>query len=242
MSQPPPPRVPAVDANRLVCVRCGAVPQLTQAPDVVNRYSWFTWRRGYQTETVRTRSYSVVCGDCGSSELVPAGTPRGREILAQQGIAVTGKLHSRPVSGCAVCFFGLLAVASLVALGEAVWPSKSHDDSSSDDTYQPSATHYAAKQGSPVEAPEPPAPAGNRAKPAPVATAQDNAKSKSEKAVFEFHRQRAMAGEPGSMFRLAQLYLIGSGCNVDTNAAKEWLQKAADQNYPGAKEELQDLP
>ena len=39
-------------------------------------------------------------------------------------------------------------------------------------------------------------------------------------ATFKFHHERALAGDEFSQRRLAQLYLTGTGCEKDTNAAR----------------------
>lgn len=46
-------------------------------------------------------------------------------------------------------------------------------------------------------------------------------------ATFKFHKERAEAGNAGSMQRLAELYQAGIGCEQDTNAAAAWLRAAA---------------
>jgi TPR repeat protein len=63
-----------------------------------------------------------------------------------------------------------------------------------------------------------------------------------EAATFKFHYERAGAGNLGSQFRLGQLYLTGLGCARDTNAARMWLQKAADGGSADAASELRKLP
>jgi len=60
-------------------------------------------------------------------------------------------------------------------------------------------------------------------------------------ATFRFHEDRALAGNAGSQFRLAQLYLEGKGCERDTNQAKMWFRKAADQGNDEAAAELRRL-
>jgi hypothetical protein len=63
-------------------------------------------------------------------------------------------------------------------------------------------------------------------------------KAEGYKAAFEVNRQHALAGDADSQLKLGQLYLAGHGCQMDTNQARIWLQKAADQGNQDAAKEL----
>ncbi len=60
-------------------------------------------------------------------------------------------------------------------------------------------------------------------------------------ATFKFHHEEALAGKPGSMYRLGQLYLTGTGCEANTNTARIWLEKAAALGNEDAQQELEKL-
>ncbi len=76
---------------------------------------------------------------------------------------------------------------------------------------------------------------------AAAAVVESKAPSATDVATFKFHSRQAAAGNVGSMYRLGQLYLEGKGCDTNTNQAKIWFQKAADQGNAEAKQALEDL-
>jgi TPR repeat protein len=51
-------------------------------------------------------------------------------------------------------------------------------------------------------------------------------------------QQRAEAGEPAAMFLLAHMLADGEGGARDAEAARAWLEKAAELEYPEALQEL----
>ena len=55
----------------------------------------------------------------------------------------------------------------------------------------------------------------------------ENRKAAADLAIFKYHYQHAVAGDPLSQRRLAELYTAGQGCDRDTNAAAAWLRAAA---------------
>jgi TPR repeat protein len=61
------------------------------------------------------------------------------------------------------------------------------------------------------------------------------------KAAFELQHQRALAGDDEAQLKLGLLYFSGHGCPIDTNQARIWLQKAADQGNTNAITELRLL-
>jgi TPR repeat protein len=69
-----------------------------------------------------------------------------------------------------------------------------------------------------------------------------SSKKSGDDATFKFHKERAQSGNDISQYRLGMMYLEGKGCDVNTNEAKLWLQKAADQGNDDAKKALRDLP
>jgi len=65
---------------------------------------------------------------------------------------------------------------------------------------------------------------------------------KSYAAAFEFNRQKALQGEAYAMRRLGEFYLLGRGCEANTNEAKNWLGKAAQAGDTEAQKLLVTLP
>jgi TPR repeat protein len=59
-------------------------------------------------------------------------------------------------------------------------------------------------------------------------------KADADEATFKFNHDRALSGNLESMYRLAQLYIEGIGCDRDTNAAIGWLRAAASVGHPEA--------
>jgi TPR repeat protein len=51
-------------------------------------------------------------------------------------------------------------------------------------------------------------------------------------------QQRAEGGEPAAMFLLAHMLADGEGGTRDTAAARTWLARAAELDYPEALQEL----
>ncbi len=82
---------------------------------------------------------------------------------------------------------------------------------------------------------------GESAKKSETPATTSTGPSATDIAAFKFHLQQARAGNVGSQLRVAQFYLEGKGCAANTNEAKIWLQKAADQGDGDAKQMLQDL-
>jgi hypothetical protein len=60
-------------------------------------------------------------------------------------------------------------------------------------------------------------------------------------ATFKFHLEKATEGSAASQLRLGQLYLQGKGTACDTNQARVWFQRAADQGNEEAATELRQL-
>jgi len=71
--------------------------------------------------------------------------------------------------------------------------------------------------------------------------AAEEKKAAADKATFKFHSDQAKVGNIGSMVRLGQLYLAGQGCQADTNEARIWFQRAADQGNAEAAQALKSL-
>jgi TPR repeat protein len=66
-------------------------------------------------------------------------------------------------------------------------------------------------------------------------------KRNADDAAFKFHSEQAAAGRVGSMLRLGQFYLEGTGCAANTNLAKQWLKRAADAGNAEAAATLRSL-
>ncbi len=64
------------------------------------------------------------------------------------------------------------------------------------------------------------------------------AKQRTDQATFKFHQNEARKGNNGSMVRLAELYLTGTGCKPDTAQAQFWFKQAAEHGDQGARQEL----
>lgn len=79
--------------------------------------------------------------------------------------------------------------------------------------------------GTPYQPPPPPPPTASEKLAAQIHA--ENRKAAADLTTFKFHHERALAGDEISQRRLAQLYLTGSGCEKDTNAAAAWLRAAA---------------
>ncbi len=59
--------------------------------------------------------------------------------------------------------------------------------------------------------------------------------------LFKYCYKYASAGNAWPQFFLGQLYLEGRGCEVNTNEAKLWFKKAADQGNDSARKQLEKL-
>jgi TPR repeat protein len=96
---------------------------------------------------------------------------------------------------------------------------------------QKTASAFSEPVAKPTEPPTPdPAAEQAAAQKREALTAQilaENRKTAADLAIFKFHYERALAGGEASQRRLAQLYLTGTGCEKDTNAAAAWLRAAA---------------
>ena len=52
--------------------------------------------------------------------------------------------------------------------------------------------------------------------------------------VFEFQQKLAKSGNPRAQYQLATMYESGRGVAKDTNKAKEWYKKSAENHYKAA--------
>ena len=102
-----------------------------------------------------------------------------------------------------------------------------------------SRTLHKLEYGRPCAAP--PTPPPDPAEVAAAKAASERKQSEADTATFKFHERQARAGNAGSQYRLGQLYLEGKGVNADTNQAKIWFKKAADQGDEEAAGELKLL-
>jgi hypothetical protein len=66
-------------------------------------------------------------------------------------------------------------------------------------------------------------------------------KAEGATATFKFNHDQALSGNLGCMYRLAQLYIEGIGCDKDTTAAIAWLRAAVSAGHPDAPELLSRL-
>ena len=115
------------------------------------------------------------------------------------------------------------------------------------------ATSVATRRSAPAPSAAPPAstesptaepasvPVQPQAESGAAKAASEKKKSAADLATFRFHQDHATAGSASSMYRLAQLYLSGIGCEKDTNAATGWLKAAADAGHPEAPALLSQL-
>lgn len=225
-----PPVIPAltVAANEWVCMRCQTVVPAVSAPVTRRSSAYWSPGRGFLFGAGASRSSRIVCGYCGSASLVPAGTPRGANILAAQGIAVTGGIHRVPSIGCG----GLIGIGFLLLMLFSIC-SNQHTSHPSD---PPKVRNAGSENGTTHEhAPavrlDPAAHESAQARIAAEGLKEAERKSQADLATFRFHKERAVAGNPVSMRRLAELYQSGIGCEANTNAAAAWAKAAAEVGH-----------
>ena len=214
-----------VNANEWVCTRCQTVVSLTNAPTTRRSYTFWSPRRGFSFGGGRSQSSRRVCSFCGSSSVVPAGTPRGKKILAAQGIEITGRLSARRTIGCV----GIIFIFLLVMVAVSVCNRSTNPKSTQTITVPPVAEEPTEAQKAAA------AQAARKAKANAV-------KQSSADRALQYNQDLAAKGDSYRLLRMGERYRDGDGVEKDLVKSRDYFTKAVITGNPSAAEELAKLP